>query len=94
MHPLDPVLAYSIYFNGESALCTVEIWVWLLLLLKMTPQPSQYILFAAEPYETISFKIPNIPIDKGEGKFFTHWNPDKQLFTLQLYFEAEETAGP
>jgi len=28
----------------------------------------QYILFACEPYETISFKIPATPIDRGEGK--------------------------
>eukprot|EP01052_Picozoa_sp_SAG31_P081914 SAG31_NODE_41883_length_274_cov_0.588571_1_plen_48_part_01 len=33
----------------------------------------QYLLFAAEPYETISFKVPNREIDKEEGKFFTHW---------------------
>ena len=28
----------------------------------------QFLLFAAEPYETIGFKIPNKPIDKGEGR--------------------------
>lgn len=26
----------------------------------------QYLLFAAEPYETIAFKIPNWEVDKGE----------------------------
>ena len=39
-----------------------------------TPDDNfQYILFAAEPYETLGFKIPNKKIDKSEGKFFTHW---------------------
>ena len=35
----------------------------------------QYLLFAAEPYEVIAFKIPNMEVDKAEadGKFFTHW---------------------
>ena len=30
----------------------------------------QYLLFAAEPYETIGFKIPSLKVDYGEGKFF------------------------
>merc|ERR1719266_1649793 len=36
----------------------------------------QYLLFAAEPYDTIAFKVPNEPIDKGEGKgkLLTHWD--------------------
>jgi len=50
----------------------------------------QYILFACEPYETIAFKIPNIPVDKAEGKFFTHWDDEKLLFTLQLFFLADK----
>jgi splicing factor 3A subunit 2 len=36
----------------------------------------QYLLFAAEPYETIGFKIPSREVDKNEGKFWTHWNRD------------------
>merc|ERR1719266_3198435 len=49
----------------------------------------QYLLFAAEPYDTIAFKVPNEPIDKGEGKgkLLTHWDKEKLSFTLQLYFE-------
>lgn len=46
----------------------------------------QYIMFAAEPYEVIAFKIPNHPIDQGDGRFFTHWDPDNFKFTVQLYF--------
>lgn len=33
----------------------------------------QYLLFSAEPYEVIAFKIPNIEVDKTDGKLFTHW---------------------
>lgn len=32
-----------------------------------------YLLFAAEPYEVISFKVPNAEVDKSDGKLFTHW---------------------
>jgi len=53
----------------------------------------QYLLFAADPYETISFKIPNRKIDKGEGKFYTDWDPKKLVFTLQLYFIDKEEAN-
>merc|ERR1712137_1336468 len=31
----------------------------------------QFLLFAAEPYESIGFKIPNIEIDKSEGRFYS-----------------------
>eukprot|EP00803_Ostreobium_quekettii_P002226 evm.model.scf_2128.1 EVM.evm.TU.scf_2128.1 scf_2128:11884-14886(-) len=35
----------------------------------------QYLLFAAEPYEVIAFKIPNLEVQKSESdaKFFTNW---------------------
>lgn len=46
----------------------------------------QYILFACDPYETIAFKIPNQPIDKREGRFFTNWDKDMKKFVLQLFF--------
>lgn len=46
----------------------------------------QYVLFACEPYETVAFKIPNHPIDKREGRFFTSWNKDTKKFVLQLFF--------
>ncbi|XP_072956197.1 uncharacterized protein [Typha angustifolia] len=49
----------------------------------------QYLLFAAEPYETIGFKIPSTEIDKSTDKFFSHWDPDLKMFTLQLYFKIK-----
>mmetsp|Transcript_441 Transcript_441/g.777 ORF Transcript_441/g.777 Transcript_441/m.777 type:complete len:331 (+) Transcript_441:95-1087(+) len=46
----------------------------------------QYILFACDPYETIGFKIPNQPLDKREGRFFTNWDTSTNKFVLQLFF--------
>jgi len=60
-----------------------------------TPDKNyQYILFAAEPYETIAFKIPNREIERGmstEGmsKFYTHWDRDRRTFTTQLLFKHD-----
>lgn len=47
----------------------------------------QYLLFASQPYETVAFKIPNLPIDKRDGRFYTHWDRESLNFTMQLYFE-------
>ncbi|KAL5267631.1 hypothetical protein ACHWQZ_G004615 [Mnemiopsis leidyi] len=47
----------------------------------------QYLLFAAEPYETIAFKIPSREVDKGEKKMWTQWNPQTKQFFLQFYFK-------
>ena len=46
----------------------------------------QYLLFGADPYNTIAFKIPNKGIDQEDGKLFYHWDEDKKQFTLQIYF--------
>ncbi|MEW5302282.1 MAG: hypothetical protein WDW38_000301 [Sanguina aurantia] len=46
----------------------------------------QYLCFAAEPYEVIAFKVPNLEVDKGENRLFTHWDPDQKVFSLQLHF--------
>jgi splicing factor 3A subunit 2 len=57
---------------------------------QVAPSPAwQLLLFAAEPYETVAFKIPNRPIfrDAGSERFFTHWDPDSKSFALQLVFQ-------
>lgn len=46
----------------------------------------QYLLFACDPYETIAFKIPNTPVDKTEGRFFTNWDERGKKFVLQMFF--------
>jgi len=53
----------------------------------------QYLLFAAEPYETIGFKIPNIEIDKESGKFYSNWDEENKVFVLQLYFKKGGAGG-
>uniref|UniRef100_A0A1B6CG63 SF3A2 domain-containing protein n=2 Tax=Clastoptera arizonana TaxID=38151 RepID=A0A1B6CG63_9HEMI len=54
----------------------------------------QYLLFAAEPYETISFKVPSREVDKSEGKFWTYWNKDTKQFFLQFAFKVEPKPTP
>ncbi|CAN1196855.1 Splicing factor 3A subunit 2 [Linum perenne] len=49
----------------------------------------QYLLFAADPYEIVAFKVPSTEIDKSTPKFFSHWDPDSKMFTLQLYFKTK-----
>ncbi|CAG0915143.1 unnamed protein product [Notodromas monacha] len=49
----------------------------------------QYLLFAAEPYETIAYKVPSREVDKNETKFWTHWNKDTKQFFLQCAFKHE-----
>ncbi|CAM4586169.1 hypothetical protein PO909_031672 [Leuciscus waleckii] len=50
----------------------------------------QYLLFAAEPYETIAFKVPSREIDKAETRFWTHWNRETKQFFLQFHFKMEK----
>jgi len=50
----------------------------------------QYLLFAAETYETIAFKVPAREVDKAPEKFWTHWNKDTKQFFLQCSFKLIE----
>ncbi|XP_054836566.1 splicing factor 3A subunit 2 [Eublepharis macularius] len=54
----------------------------------------QYLLMAAEPYETIAFKVPSREIDKSESKFWTHWNRETKQFFLQFHFKMEKPPTP
>lgn len=49
----------------------------------------QYLLIAAEPYETCAFKLQAREVDKSPGKFWTHYDPDTKEFFLQLFFKTE-----
>lgn len=54
----------------------------------------QYLLFAAEPYETISFKIPSRDIDRStDEKFWTFWNSTTKQFFMQFHFRVERGGG-
>lgn len=63
---------------------------------KMEPPDRkwQYLLFAAEPYETIAFKVPSREVDKSEGKFWTLWNRETEQFFLQFSFKLDVKAKP
>ncbi|KAJ1667166.1 CWF complex protein sap62 [Coemansia sp. RSA 1646] len=46
----------------------------------------QYLLFAADPYETVAFKVQSRDIDMRQGRFWSHWDMDTRTFTLQFFF--------
>uniref|UniRef100_A0AC35UC27 Matrin-type domain-containing protein n=1 Tax=Rhabditophanes sp. KR3021 TaxID=114890 RepID=A0AC35UC27_9BILA len=50
----------------------------------------QYLIFAAEPYETISFKIPSKEVDKKEDVFWFDWNKETKQFYFQFAFKPEK----
>lgn len=58
---------------------------------KMEPPDKrwQYLLFAAEPYETIPFKVPSREVDKDSKKFWTHWNKETKQFFMQFAFKMD-----
>ncbi|KAJ2551760.1 CWF complex protein sap62 [Coemansia sp. RSA 1933] len=47
----------------------------------------QYLLFAADPYETVAFKVQSREIDMRPGRFWSHWDMDTRTFTLQFFFK-------
>ncbi|KAJ2313661.1 CWF complex protein sap62 [Coemansia sp. RSA 2702] len=49
----------------------------------------QYLLFAAEPYETIAFKVQSREVDMRPGRFWSHWDQDTRKFTLQFFFRNQ-----
>ncbi|PVU92156.1 hypothetical protein BB561_003998 [Smittium simulii] len=53
----------------------------------------QYLIFAAEPYELIAFKVQNKEIDVRPGKLLTFWDPDSKVFTLQFLFKNDRVSS-
>jgi len=49
----------------------------------------QYLLVAAEPYETVGFKIPARELDKREEKQFCFWDVDAKEYWVQIMFMTE-----
>lgn len=45
----------------------------------------QYLVIAAEPYETIGFKIPNLPIN--DERTVRRWSTEDKIFALKIYFD-------
>ena len=46
-----------------------------------------YVVFAAEPYENIAVKIPNMPLDYNPEKHFSFWDDSKKIFYLTLNYK-------
>lgn len=48
----------------------------------------QYVIFAAEPYETIAFKVQSREIERGAGRcgMWNSWDADGRVYYLQLFF--------
>lgn len=49
----------------------------------------QYLLIAAEPYETCGFKLQAREVDRREDKFWTWWDSDSREFWCQVMFKTE-----
>ncbi|CAG9312824.1 unnamed protein product [Blepharisma stoltei] len=47
----------------------------------------QYVLFAADPYEIIAFKVPNMKVDSAEGKYYCNWDEIKKVYVVMLSFK-------
>lgn len=77
------LVVFAVGLIRQSLIPQVEPW----------DKKYQYLLFAADPYEVISFKIPNHEIDNRPDHFFTHWDSDQKTYTLQLYFKRPGMQG-
>lgn len=54
----------------------------------------QYLLFAAEPYETVSFKVPSRDIDRSsDERFWTYWNSTTKQFFMQFHYKIDRGGG-
>ena len=49
----------------------------------------QYLLVAAEPYETCGFKLQAREVDRREGRFWTWFDEDNREFWVQVLFKTE-----
>jgi splicing factor 3A subunit 2 len=49
----------------------------------------QYMLVAAEPYETCAFKLQAREVDRREDKHWTWFDPDSKDFWVQVTFKTE-----
>ncbi|GAA6058852.1 hypothetical protein JCM10212_002796 [Sporobolomyces blumeae] len=57
---------------------------------EMPDRNWQYLLIAAEPYQTISFKIQAREIDNTEGINWEHWDSDTKTLSLQFLFAQQK----
>lgn len=49
----------------------------------------QFLLVAAEPYETCAFKLQAKEVDRRDGRFWTWFDEDSKEFWIQVLFKTE-----
>jgi splicing factor 3A subunit 2 len=49
----------------------------------------QFLLIAAEPYETCGFKLQAKEVDRRDGRFWTWFDEDSKEFWVQIQFKTE-----
>ncbi|KAF2761872.1 putative splicing factor 3A subunit 2 [Pseudovirgaria hyperparasitica] len=49
----------------------------------------QYLLVAAEPYETCGFKLQSREVDRRDGRYWTWFDKDSKEFWIQVLFKSE-----
>ena len=54
----------------------------------------QYLLVAAEPYETCGFKLEAKEVDRSSGKFWTYFDKDTKEFFVQLLYKRDAPTHP
>jgi splicing factor 3A subunit 2 len=61
---------------------------------ELPDQDFQYVIVAAEPYETVAFKIPNLEVDMSmESGAFENWDAKSMKLSMQLFLK-ERTQKP
>ncbi|KCV72145.1 hypothetical protein H696_01549 [Fonticula alba] len=46
----------------------------------------QFLVFAAEPYTNIAFKLPAREVDRQSERYFTNFNPETKRYTMQFMY--------
>ena len=49
----------------------------------------QYLLIAAEPYETCAFKLQARDVDRKDGRFYAWWDEDQKEYWMQILFKTD-----
>jgi splicing factor 3A subunit 2 len=49
----------------------------------------QYLLVAAEPYETCAFKLQAREVDRSNGRYWEWWDEDQKELWVQLLFKTD-----
>ena len=56
---------------------------------KIEPPDNKFmfILFAAEPYNTVAFKLPNQDLDKADDKYYEEWDRHKKKYSVHISYK-------